>query len=379
MPTRLPPYRMINSTAALRDLAADLMRVPLVAVDTESNSLYAYREQVCLIQLSTRDQDYIVDPLSVNDLSPLAPVFAAPEIEKVFHAGDNDVMVLKRDFGFTFANLFDTMVAARILGRKSFGLGAMLEEYFGVAVDKRFQKANWAIRPLPRDQLDYARTDTHYLPALRDALKEAITAGGHDQEAAETFDFIASVRANEATFDPDGFWFINAARDLPRRQMASLREIYLLRERIAEARNTPPFKVMSDETMVSLARQTPAHVNDLYEMSGLSDAVVSRYGEDILDALRRGRAAQLPQRPHQNRRDDATMERYQALRDWRKHRAIARGVESDVIIPKEALMALAENPPTTLEEVGQVHGIGAWRLAQYGAEILEVLRKAAAQ
>jgi ribonuclease D len=142
-----------------------------VAVDTESNSLFAYREQVCLVQFSTTQADFLVDPLALADLTPLAPLFADPKIEKVFHAAEYDLLCLKRDFGFSFANLFDTMLAGRILGRKEIGLGAMLEAFYGVQADKRHQRANWGQRPLPAPLLEYATLDTHYLIPLRDAWK----------------------------------------------------------------------------------------------------------------------------------------------------------------------------------------------------------------
>src|SRR5688572_24583666 len=148
---------IIDTSSALRDLALRLRHEPLVAVDTESNSLYAYHERVCLIQMSTRKQDWLIDPLALDDLTPLADFFADPHIEKVFHAAEYDIMCMKRDFGFTFKNLFDTMYAARILGLKSVGLGSLLETHFGIRVDKRYQRADWSLRPIPPDQLHYAQ------------------------------------------------------------------------------------------------------------------------------------------------------------------------------------------------------------------------------
>ena len=159
----LQPPVWIATPVALHKLAGELTRQPRLAVDTESNSLYAYREQVCLIQFSTPETDYLVDPLALNDLSRLAPIFANPEIQKIFHAAEYDLITLKRDFGFTFTNLFDTMQATRILGYQQVGLDSILAEKFGVIVNKRFQKANWGQRPLPADLINYARLDTHYL------------------------------------------------------------------------------------------------------------------------------------------------------------------------------------------------------------------------
>ncbi|NCP16252.1 ribonuclease D, partial [bacterium] len=169
--SKLQPPVWISTPVALQKLAGELTRQPRLAVDTESNSLHAYREQVCLIQFSTHETDYLLDPLKLNDLSPLAPIFANPKIEKTFHAAEYDIITLKRDFGFSFANIFDTMQAARILGYKQVGLDSILAERFGVVVNKRYQKADWGRRPLSRDELNYARFDTHYLLSLRDLLQ----------------------------------------------------------------------------------------------------------------------------------------------------------------------------------------------------------------
>ena len=185
--TKLRTPVLITRFAELTDLVDHLTRQPVVAVDTESNSLYAYREQVCLIQFSTPREDYLVDPLAIRDLSLLGPLFADPKIEKIFHAAEYDLICLERDFEFRFANLFDTMMAARILGREELGLGALLEQEFGVVLDKRYQRANWGQRPLPADLLAYARLDTHYLIQLRQRLHDELSWQGTVAAGARGF------------------------------------------------------------------------------------------------------------------------------------------------------------------------------------------------
>src|SRR5258708_29860887 len=199
----LPAPTIVASAAALQTLVRRLETEPLIAVDTESNSLFAYREQVCLIQISTRDQDWLLDPLAVTNLDILGPILANPRIEKVFHAAEYDLICLKRDYGFTFCNLFDTMLAARVLGLKVFGLGALLEQYFCIPVDKRYQRADWSLRPIPPDQMLYAQQDTHYLPALRDIILDLLRAADRLDEARESFDLMTEVPAATRHFDPD--------------------------------------------------------------------------------------------------------------------------------------------------------------------------------
>ena len=228
-----PP--IITDARSLAALVQHLSTETLLAFDTESNSLFAYRERVCLIQVSTRAADYLIDPLAIDSLEPLRPIFASRAIEKVFHAAEYDVMCMKRDFGFEFNALFDTMLAARVLGRKQFGLGALLEEFFEVQADKRYQKADWSLRPLPVEQLAYAQQDTHYLPQLRDLLHAELAEKGRLREAGEMFEALARVPAADNQFDPEGYWRIHSARDFDRRQMAILRELFLWRDQTAQA------------------------------------------------------------------------------------------------------------------------------------------------
>lgn len=370
----LPAPTFVVEPDALRELVNHLSQQSLVAVDTESNSLYAYRERVCLVQVSTRTRDWLIDPLAVDDLSSLGAIFADPGIEKVFHAAEYDLICLKRDYDFTFANLFDTMIAARILGLKAVGLGNLLEQHFGVRQDKRFQRANWAVRPIPPDQLAYAQQDTHFLPALRDVLRDMLEGGGHLDEAREAFELLAGTTPSERTFDPDAYWYISAARDLDRRSMAILRELYLWREQTAQERDMPPFKIVGDDGLVNMADANPTSVDDLAALRGVGPSLARRYGPAVLQAIQRGQNGSLPRRPERGERlDPATQARYNALRDWRKGRAAARGVESDVIIPKDALWSLARRPVQTLDELASVPGMGPWRCARYGAELLQVL------
>src|ERR687891_1438553 len=186
-PESLPPPAWVDKPSTFNQMVADLSAQTRIAVDTESNSLHAYREQVCLMQFTTPKKDYVVDPLALEDLNPLAPLFNNSEIEKIFHAAEYDLICLRRDFGFQFFRLFDTMHAARVLGYQYVGLDNLLAEKFQVRMDKRHQKADWAERPLTPAQLDYARLDTHYLFDLRDVLESELREKERLQIALEDF------------------------------------------------------------------------------------------------------------------------------------------------------------------------------------------------
>ncbi len=372
----LKPAHYVKTDQRLRQVVAELAAQPLIAVDTESNSLYAYRERVCLIQISTRATDYIIDPVAGLDVQPLAALFGDPTIEKVFHAAEYDLMTMKRDFGFEFRSLFDTMVAARICGYKGIGLGTLLGEIVGIGVDKSHQRDNWGKRPLPKDSLLYAQMDTHYLPQLRDHFYEKLTELNRWEEAREAFADLVTVPASVNGFDPDGYWRIAIPNHLTRRQVAILRELYLLREELARDRDVPTFKVFTDKMLSAIAAAAPKTLDELESIQGVPSSQARRYGKALLEAVERGVKGKVPQPPTQGPpANPAVVERYAALREWRKERAARRGVESDVIISKDALWSVAETMPDSLDAMRDIQGIGPWRLQQYGEELLGVIKK----
>jgi len=373
--TKSPRSDIVDTPDALHRLTDELFREPRVALDTESNSLYVYREQVCLIQVSTPTQDYLVDTLALDDLSPLGALAAEPGVEKVFHAAEYDLMCLRRDYDFQFVTLFDTNVAARILGWEKVGLASILSSEFDVRVSKRFQRANWGARPLSAEMIRYAKMDTRYLLPLRERLHAELEQSGHLEEAYEAFAEVTTVGPHVSRFDPDGYWNINGVHDLTPAQQAILRELYLYREDAAKQRNLPPFKIMLDSTLLELARRQPSRVGDLHRVSGLNSHMVQRSGHTLLRCVKRGLAAgKAPRPPRRRRPSEVLLARYGALRSWRKDRASERGVVSDVIISKDMLWALAKANPRTPEQLAAIEGLGPWKRKTYGTEILQVLK-----
>ncbi|MCA9904555.1 MAG: ribonuclease D [Anaerolineae bacterium] len=372
----LPPATYIDDDHRLHDLVPLLAREPLIAIDTESNSLHAYRERVCLIQISTRQADYILDPLTIGDLSPLKPILANPKIEKVFHAAEYDLICLKRDFDFTIHNLFDTMIAARVCGYRAVGLGALLNDFLGIHLDKSHQRDDWGQRPLPSSSLHYAQMDTHYLAILRDHLAGRLVEMEREPEAYELFEQMCNVRIPSNGFNPDGYWRLALPNNLTERQAAILRELYLWRDQLAERRDVPPFKVLSDKTLIALARQTPQTTGELANIHGMTPGNVRRFGRDVVRLIAQGSEAPLPEPPPQEpAADPRVVELYSVLREWRRDRANERDVESDVIVSRDALWSMAENTPTTLKELRELDVLGPWRLQTYGEELLALIQR----
>lgn len=375
----LSPPILITQPERLKSLAEALAGEPRIAVDTESNSLHAYQEQVCLVQFSTPGADYLVDPLVLLDLNPLAEIFANPRVEKVFHAAEYDLICLKRDFGFSFENLFDTMIAARILGRSGVGLGSLLEAEFGIKLDKRYQRADWGQRPLPSHLLEYARMDTHYLIALRDRLKAELEAAGRWELAAEDFKrlTLTNERNGNLAAVPGLLEIsINASRFLTPQQNAVLLELYKYRDRVARLQDRPLFKVFGDKTLLAIAEACPTTLEALSRLPGMSPRQVRQHGYHLLHAVRRGLQSE-PVYPHrQPRPDEGFLRRLDALREWRKQAARALAVESDVVLPREVMLEIAVHNPNCAETLAQVMADVPWRFNRFGEQILEILHPA---
>lgn len=368
----LPPPIWVDRPATFEDMVADLSVQARIAVDTESNSLHAYREQVCLIQFSTPKTDYILDPFVFEDLSALAPLFSDPRIEKIFHAAEYDLLCLKRDFGFEFANLFDTMYAARVLGYPFVGLDNMLAEKLNIKVDKRHQKADWGARPLTAAQIDYARFDTHFLFQLRDILEKELEQKRRLQLAREDFVRACNVELPREKVNGASWRRFSARKDLSTRELTILSELCGFRDKVAEQMDRPPFKVLDDDMLLSIARNVPEKDVDLAGI-GLSAKQIRLWGSEILAAARRGVESPLITREQIRRPNEPMLRRLEKLKNWRKTLAKDMGVESDVILPKVYLNPLAENPPRTIEDLKLILGDSSWRFHQYGTQILKIL------
>jgi ribonuclease D len=368
-----PPI-WVDTPVALESLAIDLNQQSRIAVDTESNSLHAYRERLCLVQFSTEDADYLVDTLVLDDLVPLESAFATPKIEKIFHAVEYDVLCLHRDFGIVCNNVFDTMVAARTLGYPAVGLGSLLAAKFGVAVNKRFQKADWARRPLPRDMLDYARLDTHYLIPLRDMLANELIEKELTAFATEDFARLGTVQHNNHRANRPAWERISGVQKLSESQIAILDQLCQWREKTAERLDRPPFKVMSDDRLLALATNAPSNRAGLAE-AGLTNLQVERFGAGVLQAIRQGEDAEPIRYQHNHTRPpEAILHRMERLKEWRKQKAAGMGVESDIVLPRGHMAAIAEQGPRTPEELQAMMADLPWRYRLFGEEILTTIR-----
>jgi ribonuclease D len=285
------PPKLIASQPELGKFLEDISDAKHLAVDSESNSYFAYRPRVCLIQISRNHEDFILDPLALEDISPLGRIFADPSIEKVLHAAENDLIGFKKDFRFQMQNVFDTSVASRLLGRSKLGLAKILAEEFGVKLDKKYQRCNWEKRPLSPEQLYYAQLDTHFLIDLRNRLHGELLKKNLWAQAQKEHLRLEKIRLNPPRkWDPDGYLRLKGAQKLSEPSLRVLKELSAYRERLARSVNKAPFRVMNNEFMVRVAREMPRDMASLLRVRGLPSRFKGKGAARLWQVIKRARS-----------------------------------------------------------------------------------------
>jgi len=372
----------IRSNGEVDTVAAALAEAPLFAVDTEAAGYHRYHDRICLLQLSTRDRTFIVDTLSVTGLDALAPLFAGAERETILHDADYDLRLLARDYEMRVGGLFDTKLAAQLIGDTAFGLGALVEKYLGIKLDKKHQRADWAQRPLPAEMLSYAAEDTRHLPALRDRLKAELERLGRWHWAEEEFSLREQTRWDAAAGEEtEGYLKIKNTRDLLPRQMAALRELYEWREEVARRRDVATFRVVGNEVLIALARGLPRDARALAGMQGVPGSIAERYGSEMAAAV--GRALALgeqelpkrvrgPRRPPPEPEFDELVDRLKRARDAG---ADELGLDRGFLMPRQQLEGVARLRPKKLEQLMDVADMRKWQVEAIGEKLLRALGK----
>jgi ribonuclease D len=369
----------IRTREELARLSESLAGTSALALDTESDSLHHHVEKVCLIQLATeRGEACLVDPLALRDLSALAPIMADPHVAKVLHGADYDVTTLKRDFGFRFAGVFDTMIAARFLGRPQVGLQALAQAELGVALSKESQRDDWSRRPLTRTQEQYALADVTHLLVLQARLAGELRQLGRLSWVEEESDAVAALEPARRGRDPEAYQKVKGARRLARRQLAVLREIHLWREELAETTDVPAFKLLSSEALLDIATRAPRTAAELAPVRGLSPRVRGR-SRELLAAV--GRALDMPEAelprvsppPPRPVVSEPVRKRIERLRAWRTQAAARLALDVSVVLPQRLLERLAQAGPRELDALRAVEGLRRWRVDALGAELVAAL------
>jgi ribonuclease D len=379
----LADFEIIETKDDLDALVQDLLGARTVAIDTEADSFYHYFDKTCLVQVATRRNIYLIDPLALGgpaELAALGPVFASPDICKIFHAAEYDLFVLKRDCGFEFRNLFDTMVSAQLLGYPSVGLSSIAERHFGVKLPKDEQRSDWSQRPLSNRQLHYAASDVLYLISLAEKLTKELREAKRYRWAQEEFETLCARAWPDRDFDELGYLRIKGARRLDPKGLSILRSLYLLRDARAREVDRPPFKVLGNRTLLDIAEARPGKLADLGEIKGITDLLLRRMGRDIMAAVREGRKndhGPIPSLGNGRRRMDRQAERrLAALKVWRTGRADELSMDPGVLCPNSALEAIAWRAPEAVKDLKELPELKGWFRREFGAEVTRVSREA---
>lgn len=370
----------IDTTSAADSFLSSVEQSATVAVDTEGASFHRFVDRIYLLQMSTRDLTAVLDPLAIGTPAPLGRILESDRIEKVFHDADYDLRLLHQDYGWNTRRLFDTRVAAQLLGIRAFGLAALLERSFGLRLDKKHQRADWSMRPLPRDMLDYASQDTMYLLELRSRLASELESSGRWSWAQEEFERLEGTRWEQGEGEDTGYMRIKGARDLDRRELAIFRELVRFRDGIARELDRATFRVAGNEALFAVAKERPQTPEALAAIKGVPRGIAERRGAEMLAAVRRGLEVpedQLPKFPRAPRWDrDADFDhRVNALRAAREEAAQRLGLDPGFLCAREKLETIARKKPKTLEELAEVPDLRRWQIEVLGPAFLKALEK----
>ncbi len=374
--------RAIESQDDFDRLIARLRTEPLVAVDTEAASFHRFQDRVYLLQLSSRRETAVVDPLAVPSLAPLGELLADEGIELVFHDADYDLRLLENQYGFRARNVFDTRIAAQLLNEPGVGLAALLEKYLGVRLDKRFQRADWSARPLSPAMLEYAAADTQHLPELRDRLRARLQELRRLDWAEEEFQILSAADRRTAEPDEPAYLRLKGAKALKGRALAILRELVQWREELARRTDKAAFRILNNEPILFMAKSPPRDIATLKSVRGISPDQAARRGREILEAVQR--ALELPEHelPRVERRNrhqpDPELEaRIERLKSARNALALTYDLAPGVLCPNGVLEAIARVNPKTLEGMAEIRELRRWQLREMGGALLAALQQPA--
>lgn len=371
-------YKMINTRNELEDFVRTIENEKAVGVDLEADSMYHFKEKVCLIQMAAQNINVVIDPLAVKDLSPLKPIFERGDICKIFHGADYDVRSLYRDFGITIQNLFDTELASRFLGFPETGLEAVLKKKFAVKLDKKFQRKDWSRRPLPPDMIAYAAEDARYLLPLAQGLKAELEEKNRLGWVYEECEYLSRVRPITANDQPLYMNFKGAGK-LDTRSLAVLEALLGFRREVARRKDKPLFRIFGNRSLVELAGKKPLDLKQLEKTAVLSAKQISMYGREILTAIQGAMnlpTEALPVYPRiKGPKVPLTVAgRVKALRYWRDKQVQKLAIDPALICTKALISSIATHRPLKLPELAAIKEMKNWQRKEFGRDIVKVMR-----
>ncbi len=372
-----PQYQLIHRPADLREVARKLSTQSRLAVDLEADSMYHFQERVCLVQLATPSECFVIDALKAETLTVLRPIFSERKIRKIFHGADYDIRSLYRDFKIEVNNLFDTQLACRFLGVRETGLEATLSQRFNVKLVKKYQKKDWSKRPLPQAMLDYAAEDVTYLIPLFEILSKELQKKDRLAWIIEDCDRLSQVRPAASLCEPLFLHFKGAGR-LGSRSLVVLEALLRLRKNIAQENDKPLFKIFGNESLMKIAVSKPVTLQRLQRTQALSSRQVKIYGAQLIETVKKGlqvSEADLPVYPRNKApaSDPETTRRIRALRTWRERKAQALQMDPSLILSKGLITSLARHNPKKIRALAAIDNIKDWQIKEFGREVISLL------
>ena len=370
-------FLYLDTVGGVERFTSEISATREIALDTEGASFHRFVDRIYLLQLSTRQHHAVIDPLPIGVPSGLGALLEDPSVEVVFHDADYDLRLLQQDYGWSVRTIFDTRIAAQLLGYTAFGLAALLERFFEVKLDKKHQRADWSMRPLTEGMLDYAAQDTRHLLQLRDQLASELERMGRTAWAREEFSLLEGTRWQD---EAPGMSYLRlkGARDLSRRELAVLRELVPWRDAVAGSLDRATFRVLGNEQLLDIARTQPRTKEALGKVKGMPRAVLEQRGEELLAAVSRALAVpetELPKFPRAARwdRDPEFDARVSALKTARDAAAKRLQLDPGVLCSRDRLEAVARRNPATVEEVAEVNELRRWQVAELAEAFVEAL------
>jgi len=372
-------YKIIDTFDALKNLARSIESEKIIGVDLEADSMYHFKEKVCLIQMATRSINVVIDPLMVDDLSPLKTIFKKRDALKIFHGADYDVRSLYRDFDISLNSLFDTELASRFLGYSGTGLEAVLKNKFGVTLNKKFQRKDWSRRPLPHDMISYAAEDARYLLPLAQKLTDELEKLGRLGWVQEECEYLSKVRPNTDNTAPLFMHFKGAGR-LDPRSLAVLEALLQYRRKVASKKDKPLFRIFGSRSLLELAEKKPANLKQLGETRALSTKQISMYGHGVIAAIDKAMQVEQINLPVYPRKKSPRVPlvvagRVKALRKWRDEQVDRLALDPALICTKALMSAIAQQKPRRVSDLSAIKEMKNWQKKEFGQDIVRVLKQ----
>ena len=371
-------YRLISTKTDLEKITRDLNKEKFIAVDVEADSMYHFKEKVCLIQLATEKKQVVIDPLQIQDLSSLKTLFLDSDIKKIFHGADFDVRSLYRDFNIKIKNLFDTQIACMFLGIRETSLAAVIKERFKISLNKEYRKKDWSKRPLPEDMIEYAVNDTLYLIKLAKILEKELKKIGRISWVYEECEILSRVRPALLNSEPL-FMKFKGAGHLTRRSLAVLEALLQFRLSAAEKKDRPLFKIIGNNSIMKIVKEKPVNKRQLEKIKALSQKQIDMYGDAIVKAVNNSLTLPTADLPVYPRRKAQFLPpevplRAKAVKRWRDSKAKELELDPAIVCNKTIINSIAIQNPVNLKDLSKIKEMKKWQQKEFGRDIVSILK-----